>query len=40
QNLEFLYLGYWIKQCQKMNYKMEYKPIELYVNNSWLGIDG
>jgi arginine-tRNA-protein transferase len=40
QNLNFLYLGYWIKQCQKMNYKMEYKPIELYVNNSWLGIDG
>ena len=39
QNLEFLYLGYWIKQCQKMNYKMEYKPIELYVNNSWIGID-
>lgn len=39
RNLEFLYLGYWIKQCQKMNYKMEYKPIELYVNNSWIGID-
>ena len=39
QNLEFLYLGYWIKQCQKMNYKMEYKPIELYVNNSWVAID-
>lgn len=40
QNLEYLYLGYWIKQCQKMNYKMEYKPIELYVNNSWISIDG
>lgn len=40
QNLEYLYLGYWIKQCQKMNYKMEYKPIELYVNNSWIGIEG
>ena len=39
QNLEYLYLGYWIKQCQKMNYKMEYKPIELYVNNSWIGIE-
>ncbi len=37
--LQYLYLGYWIKQCQKMNYKMDYKPIELYVNNSWIGID-
>lgn len=34
--LEHLYLGYWIKQCQKMSYKMDYKPIELYVNNHWL----
>jgi arginine-tRNA-protein transferase len=40
KNLNFLYLGYWIKQCQKMNYKMEYKPIEFYVNNSWIAIDG
>jgi arginine-tRNA-protein transferase len=34
--LEYLYLGYWIKQCQKMSYKMDYKPIELYVNGQWL----
>lgn len=39
QELEFLYLGYWIKQCQKMSYKMDYKPIELYVNNSWIKLD-
>ena len=39
RGLEYLYLGYWIKQCQKMNYKMDYKPIELYVNNTWVGID-
>lgn len=37
--LEYLYLGYWIKQCQKMSYKMDYKPIELYVNNSWIRLD-
>ncbi len=36
--LDYLYLGYWIKQCQKMSYKMDYKPIELYVNNSWVEI--
>ncbi|MBL6688809.1 MAG: arginyltransferase [Pseudomonadales bacterium] len=37
--LNYLYLGYWIKQCQKMSYKMDYKPIELYVNNSWIRLD-
>lgn len=37
--LAHLYLGYWIKECQKMNYKMEYKPIELYVNNGWVTIE-
>ena len=31
-----LYLGYWIKQCQKMNYKLDYKPIEMFVNNYWV----
>lgn len=34
--LHHLYLGYWIKQCQKMNYKMDYKPIETFVNNYWV----
>ncbi len=39
KQLDYLYLGYWIKQCQKMNYKLDYKPIELYVNNSWIRLD-
>ena len=34
--LNYLYLGYWIKQCNKMNYKLDYKPIELYINNKWI----
>ncbi|MEM0952573.1 MAG: arginyltransferase [Pseudomonadota bacterium] len=34
--LEYLYLGYWIKQCQKMAYKIQYRPLELYVNGSWV----
>ena len=37
--LEFLYLGYWIRQCQKMSYKMDYKPLQIYVNNSWINVD-
>jgi len=34
--LEYLYLGYWIKQCQKMAYKIQYRPLELYINGSWV----
>lgn len=33
--LPYLYLGYWIKQCNKMNYKTNYRPFQLYVNNQW-----
>ncbi len=35
RQLEHLYLGYWIKQCAKMNYKIQYRPIELLVNACW-----
>jgi arginine-tRNA-protein transferase len=35
RNLQWLYLGYWIKQCRKMNYKNEYRPLEYYVDNDW-----
>ncbi|MDQ8036723.1 MAG: arginyltransferase [Pedobacter sp.] len=34
--LPSLYLGYWIKNCQKMNYKIAFRPIELLINNEWL----
>ena len=33
--LDNLYLGYWIKNCKKMNYKTEYRPIELLINQRW-----
>ncbi len=33
--LDYLYLGYWIKDCRKMAYKSEYRPLELYVNGRW-----
>jgi arginyl-tRNA--protein-N-Asp/Glu arginylyltransferase len=34
--LDYLYLGYWIKQCQKMAYKIQYRPLELFVNGQWV----
>jgi leucyl-tRNA---protein transferase len=34
--LDWLYLGYWIKTCKKMNYKNEYQPMEYYRNNEWI----
>lgn len=37
-NQEALYLGYWIKACQKMNYKIDYRPVELLVNDHWLAL--
>ncbi|MEH6628200.1 MAG: arginyltransferase [Motiliproteus sp.] len=41
QNLElpFLYLGYWIKGCQKMDYKIEYRPIQLLFDGHWAQMD-
>ena len=36
RSLPFVYLGYWIKQCQKMSYKMDYQPLEMFINNQWI----
>jgi arginine-tRNA-protein transferase len=33
--LEWLYLGYWIEGCRKMDYKTNYQPLEYYRNNQW-----
>lgn len=35
-NLPYLYLGYWIKACDKMRYKTEYRPLELLVGGKWV----
>lgn len=33
--LEFVYLGFWIKDCQKMSYKTQYQPLQGFINNAW-----
>lgn len=35
RGLTWLYLGYWIKDCNKMNYKDHYQPLEYYYNHHW-----
>ncbi len=34
--LQAVYLGYWIKSCQKMNYKSAYRPLEIQNGSQWL----
>jgi len=34
--LPYLYLGYWIKDCDKMKYKSRYKPSEGFINDAWV----
>jgi len=31
----WLYLGYWIANCNKMKYKIEYQPVECFINEKW-----
>jgi len=35
QGLEWLYLGFWIAGCQKMNYKSQYQPLQGLINQKW-----
>mgnify|MGYP001594066217 FL=1 len=35
-SLPYLYLGYQIENCAKMNYKNRYFPYEKFVNGQWL----
>lgn len=34
--LAYVYLGYWINDCNKMNYKAEYKPLLAYDGSQWV----
>jgi len=37
---QYLYLGYWIGGCDKMNYKTEYQPAEGFIDSSWTRLPG
>jgi arginine-tRNA-protein transferase len=32
---QYVYLGYWIEQCQKMSYKTKFQPNELFLEGKW-----
>jgi arginine-tRNA-protein transferase len=34
--LPYLYLGYYIQECPKMNYKSNYQPLEVFSQDSWV----
>jgi arginyl-tRNA--protein-N-Asp/Glu arginylyltransferase len=37
--LKYVYLGYWIEKCPKMAYKINYQPLEGYVENAWRSLN-
>lgn len=37
--LPYVYLGYWIRECEKMRYKNQYRPLQMFINNNWLTIE-
>jgi len=38
-DLDYLYLGYQINECRKMNYKTNFKPVEQFIKLQWQRID-
>ena len=33
--LPYLYLGYWIRDCDKMRYKADFRPLQVFTQDEW-----
>ncbi len=38
-DIAFVYLGYWIDESPKMNYKRQFKPLQGYVEKKWQDLE-
>lgn len=36
--LDYVYLGYWIRDSDKMSYKSRFHPQQLYIDNTWMDV--
>ena len=39
RDIPYVYLGYWVDQSNKMDYKRNFKPMEGYQNRQWVELD-
>lgn len=37
--LPHVYLGYWIRDSDKMRYKVDFRPVELFLNGRWVRVN-
>ena len=38
--LEYVYMGFWIENCRKMSYKIQFQPMQGFIANEWKNISG
>ncbi len=38
-DIDWLYLGYYIENCQKMNYKTQFNPHQRFIDGQWFDFD-